>query len=108
MILMAHKDVNRVDLEEKNDELIKSLPRSSKRLSVVNGERKTGNRIKHNDIGKIAHDFRASLNIIIGYAALMQDEVPGKINEEQRRSLADILKYSKRMLDLINDIEKQS
>jgi len=34
--------------------------------------------------------------------------VPGKINEEQRRSLADILKYSKRMLDLINDIEKQS
>jgi len=105
---MANKDVNSIDLEEKSEDLIKSLPRSSKRLAVVNGERKTGNHIKHNDFGKIAHDFRASLNIIIGYAALMQDEVPGKINEEQRRSLADILKYSKRMLDLVHDIDKLS
>ncbi len=105
---MTHEDVNSIDLEEKNDELIKSLPRSSKRLVVVNGERKTGNQIKRNDIGKIAHDFRASLNIIIGYAELMQDEVPGKINEEQRRGLADILKYSQRMLDLINNIDKRS
>jgi len=105
---MTHEDVNSIKLEETSEELIKSLPRSSKRLAVVNGERKTGNQIKRNDIGKIAHDFRASLNIIIGYAELMQDEVPGKINEEQRCGLDDILKYSQRMLDLINDIDKQS
>lgn len=105
---MARKDVENIGLEERSEELIKSLPPSSKRLVVVNRERKTGNQIKHDDTGKIAHDFRASLNIIIGYAELMQDEVPGKINEEQRRSLADILKYSKRMLDLINEIDKQS
>jgi signal transduction histidine kinase len=105
---MAHEDINSIELEETSEELKKKLPRSSGRLAVVNEERKTGNRIHRSDIGKIAHDFRASLNIIIGYAELMQDEVPGKINEEQRRGLSDILKYSKRMLDLVNDIEKQS
>jgi len=105
---MARKDVENIGLEERGEDFIKSLPRSGKRLVVVNRERRTANQIKHDDTGKIAHDFRASLNIIIGYAELMQDEVPGKINEEQRRSLADILKYSKRMLDLINEIDKQS
>jgi signal transduction histidine kinase len=56
---------------------------------------------------KTAHDFRASLNIIIGFTELMLDEVPGKINEEQRRSLNDILDNSQRLLALADDIVKR-
>ena len=55
-----------------------------------------------------SHDIRSLLYIIIGFAELMLDEVPGKINEEQRRSLNDILKSGKRLTDLLNDfMEKQ-
>jgi len=56
------------------------------------------------DIGKIIHDFRSSLNIIIGNSELMLDEVMGKTNEEQRQSLEDILQNSECLLDLVNDI----
>ena len=50
----------------------------------------------------MSHDFRTPLNIIIGFAELMLDEVPGKINEEQRRGLNDILNSARRLLELVN------
>ncbi len=56
----------------------------------------------------MSHDFRTPLNIIIGFTELMLDEVPGKINEEQRRSLNDILNSAKRLLELVNSMPEQS
>ena len=53
---------------------------------------------------KMSHDFRTPLNIIIGFTELMLDEVPGKINEEQKRSLNDILASAKRLLELVNSM----
>jgi signal transduction histidine kinase len=49
----------------------------------------------------LSHDIRAQLNIIIGFAQLMLDEVPGKINGAQRRSLNDVLNSGKRLLELL-------
>jgi len=56
----------------------------------------------------MSHEFRTSLNIIIGFTELMLDEVPGKINEEQRHSLNDILKSAKRLLELVNNMPEMS
>ena len=105
---MAHIGIDSFELKETGEEAIKSLPQSGKQSAVVSRKRETDNRRNQSDIRKMAHDFRASLNIIIGYAELLLDEVLGKINEEQRRSLSDILKYSKRMLHMVNDIDKPS
>ncbi len=56
---------------------------------------------------RISHKSRTLLNIVIGFTELMLDEVPGKINEEQRRSLTEILQSGKRLLDLVsNSVEK--
>ena len=57
---------------------------------------------------RMSHDFRTPLNIIIGFTELMLDEVPGKINEEQRRSLTDILNSARRMLELVNNLPEQA
>lgn len=54
-------------------------------------------------LAKMSHDFRTPLNIIIGFTELMLDEVPGKINEEQRSALNDILNSAKRLLELVNN-----
>jgi signal transduction histidine kinase len=53
-------------------------------------------------IEQISHDFRAPLNVIIGFTQLLLDESPGKINEEQRRNLNDILNSAGRLLELVN------
>ena len=59
-------------------------------------------------LSEMSHDFRTPLNIIIGFAELMLDEVPGKINEEQRRALNDILSSAKRLLDIVNGMPEDS
>jgi signal transduction histidine kinase len=52
---------------------------------------------------RISHDFRSPLNIIIGFSELLLAEVPGKINDEQKHSLNDILNSSYRLLRLVNE-----
>jgi len=52
----------------------------------------------------LSHDFRTPLNIIIGFSELMLEEIPGKINEEQRQDLNDILTSGKRLLGLVNTL----
>ena len=59
-------------------------------------------------LSEMAHDFRTPLNIIIGFAELMLDEVPGEINEEQRQALNDILSSAKRLLDMVNGMPEDS
>jgi signal transduction histidine kinase len=55
-------------------------------------------------VTKLSHDIRTQLYIIIGFAELMLEEIPGKINEEQRRNLNDVLNSGKRLLELLQDI----
>jgi signal transduction histidine kinase len=57
---------------------------------------------------KISHDFRTPLNIIIGFTELLMNEIPGKINDEQRRSLSDILNGARRLLSLVDETFKPS
>ena len=52
----------------------------------------------------MSHEFRTPLNIIIGFTELLLDEVPGKINDEQRRSLNDIYNSAQRLLGLVKDV----
>jgi len=64
-------------------------------------EQKTGKTI---DAEKIMHDLRSSLNVIIGYSELMLDGVMGKMTEEQRVSIKDILDKSRCLADMVNDL----
>ncbi len=63
---------------------------------------------KPDAVSKLSHDIRTQLYIIIGFAELMLAEIPGKINDEQRRNLNDVLNSGKRLLDLLQDIMAKS
>jgi len=56
------------------------------------------------NLDKIAHDIRSSVNIIVGYTQLMLDQTTGKINARQRRALQDILKSSTRLHGLTDAV----
>jgi protein-histidine pros-kinase len=59
-------------------------------------------------LSKLSHDIRTQLYIIIGFAELMLMEIPGKINEEQRRNLKDVLDSGRRLQNLLQDIVTRS
>jgi signal transduction histidine kinase len=104
---MAREIIAGVELESAIGRFPEDTPRSGRQLMVDGKERPAVTPESSGDIEKTAHDFRASLNIIIGFTELMLGEVTGKINAEQRRSLNDILNSGKRLLDLSDDIIKR-
>jgi len=52
----------------------------------------------------MSHELRTPLNVIIGFSQLMADEVTGKVNEEQKQCLSDVLDSSEHLLELINEV----
>jgi signal transduction histidine kinase len=65
---------------------------------------KEENTLDSDELDKIAHDIRSSVNIIVGYTQLMLDQTTGRINVQQRRALQDILKSSTRLHDLTDAV----
>ncbi len=92
----------RLSLENKR--LVESLQRSNRLLFEANEELKRANRLKSEFLASMSHGLRTPLNVIIGFSELMRDEVPGKINKEQKQCLSDILASSQHLLNLINEV----
>ncbi len=91
-------------LLRENKRLVEDLQQSNKLLFEVNEELKKATRAKSEFLANMSHELRTPLNVIIGFSELMIDEVPGKINDEQRQSLGDILSGGQHLLNLINDV----
>ncbi|MEW6219471.1 MAG: ATP-binding protein [Thermodesulfobacteriota bacterium] len=77
--------------------LIFQLRRANTRLTELN-------QIKSNFLANMSHELRTPMNSIIGFTDLLLDEVDGKINAEQRRSLEKVSANASHLLRLINDI----
>jgi len=91
-------------LARENQRPVERLHQYNKLLFETSEELSKVTKAKSEFMAQMSHELRAPLNVIIGFAELMLDEVPGKINEEQRHSLNDIRSSGKHLLDLINDI----
>ena len=61
-------------------------------------------RIKDEFLHSIAHDLRNPMGAIKGFVEFLLKEIPGPINESQRKMLASIDKASSRLLGMINNI----
>jgi signal transduction histidine kinase len=61
-------------------------------------------RAKADFLAAMSHELRTPLNVIIGNADLCKDGFFGAVSERQRGSLEKILRYSRILLKLINDV----
>ena len=61
-------------------------------------------RLKDEFLSVISHELRTPLNFIMGFASLLDDEVVGALNPEQRRYVDRILSGTDRMLLLVQDL----
>ncbi len=55
-------------------------------------------------LANMSHELRTPLNHIIGFTELVVDKIFGDLNDTQHEYLNDVLKSSKHLLSLINDI----
>lgn len=80
----------------------KQLEQASIELSNKNEELRKANEIKSELLGIVAHDLKNPLQVIIGYTALLKDEVKESLTAHKK--LGMINKSSDKMLTLITDL----
>jgi two-component system NtrC family sensor kinase len=80
------------------------IQKKNAQLETQNRELEKASRAKSEFLARMSHELRTPLNVIIGFAELMLDRVPGEINEEQRQCLDDISTSGQHLLGLINDV----
>jgi|GEM_PF-3513117 len=103
IVLMANNVHSIPRTKRDSQRFTDNLQRHSRLLLEANKELRKATRAKSEFVSKMSHEFRAALNVVIGFTELMLDEVPGPINQQQRHSLNDIHTSSQRLLELVNE-----
>jgi PAS domain S-box-containing protein len=95
------------ELEEANDTLARSLS-DARRLrteaDVARKEAEQANNAKSQFLATMSHELRTPLNAIAGYVDLLEMELRGPINGEQRLDLNRIKRSQQTLLRLIDDV----
>ena len=86
--------------KQENNKLVKQ----QQGLLEKTGGAKAISRRKSEFPANMSHELRTPLNVIIGFSELMLDEIPGKVNDEQRQCLDDVLASSRHLLQLIDEV----
>jgi PAS domain S-box-containing protein len=62
------------------------------------------NRTKNDFLANMSHELRTPLNSIIGFSDLLYEQAYGELNEKQLKSVDNISRSGKHLLNLINNI----
>jgi len=93
-------DIQNEDLQSLTEELVTQR----QELIEKTGEVERANRLKSEFLANMSHELRTPLNVIIGFSELLRDEVVGKISDEQRQCLEDVLGSSQHLPNLIDEV----
>ncbi len=87
-----------------NARLYSETKEKSAQLEQANWEMQEANRAKGDFLAAMSHELRTPLNVIIGNADLCRDGLLGETTEKQKIALEKMLRYSRILLKLINDV----
>ena len=109
------------ELEQTNEELMRSLTdveesrelalaareqalESRRQAERARAEAEKANAAKSEFLANMSHELRTPLNAIAGYVDLLELEIRGTLNPEQRQDLVRIKKSQRTLLRLIEDV----
>lgn len=59
------------------------------------------------DLARLAHDLRAPLNGVLGFAKLLHDGKAGPLAEQQRDFVADVIESGLTLLSVVRQLEEE-
>jgi len=93
-----------VVLEDEVEKATAELRSANDDLQLANQEIQAASQMKSQFLAHMSHELRTPLNAIIGFSEILEDKTFGPMNERQARYIQNILKSSRHLLSLINDI----
>ncbi len=87
-----------------NETLEHKVHQRTAELEIANQQLQRADRLKSEFLATMSHELRTPLNSVIGFAEILQDEICGELNEEQKEFVQDIQDSGQHLLTMINDI----
>jgi signal transduction histidine kinase len=102
LTLKHQVNIRTLELRKSNQEMEQRIIERTAELEKVKA--KEADMLKSAFLATMSHELRTPLNSIIGFTGILLQELPGHINEEQRKQLTIVQNSAHHLLDLINDI----
>ena len=91
-------------LEAYRDHLEEIVADRTRELEQAKEAAESADRLKSAFLATMSHELRTPLNSIIGFSGILEQELAGPLNDEQKKQLGMVSASSEHLLALINDV----
>ena len=92
------------ELRRYREHLEEMIEERTAELVVAKERAEAADHVKSVFLATMSHELRTPLNSIIGFTGLLQQELAGPLNEEQKKQLGMVRESGSHLLNLINDV----
>ncbi len=91
-------------LQEERALLTRRVEERARELSLANAELSRASRLKDEFLANMSHELRTPLTVILGIAEIFHEQIYGTLNDEQLEQMQMLVKSSRELLTLVNNI----
>lgn len=103
-VLKKQVQLKTAELRRSNREMEQRIIERTAELAEAMEKAQAADRIKSAFLATMSHELRTPLNSIIGFTGIILQELPGPLNDEQKKQLGMVRNSSRHLLSLINDV----